>query len=369
MNIVLLCRSLNVGGSERQLITLAKGLYQRGINVTVLVFYGGGVLENELRDCGVRVVDLRKRGRWDLAGFSRRVVLTLRELEPEIVYSFLGSANALAAVVAVFRPQARVVWGVRAAYVDLDRYDWLSRATYQLERRLVRFADLIICNSCAGMEYAAMHGFPKEKMHVVPNGIDTNRFRPDVDSRAAVRSELGVSETDRLIGLVARLDPMKDHETFLRAAAMLGRERSECRFICVGDGPANYKVHLRQLAASLDLESRLIWCGNRHDMPDVYNALDIACSSSYGEGFSNAIAEAMACETPCVVTDVGDSATIVAGTGIVVPPRKPAALCDGLRLMLTRAPGLRSAARAAIIDRFSNEALVNNTLELLCRTE
>jgi glycosyltransferase involved in cell wall biosynthesis len=370
MKIALLCRSLNLGGTERQLVTLAKGFRQRGIDVTVLVFYGGGDLEKELHADGVRVIDLRKSGRWDLLPFFLRLRREVRELDPELVYGFLGPANMLSSLLRVFLPRLKIVWGVRAANVDLNQYDWLSGTTYHLERRLSRFADLIICNSKAGMEYAAAHGFPKKKMRVIPNGIDTDRFKPDSAARALVRDEFDIGDGERLIGLVGRLDPMKDHETFLRAAAILASARPDCRFLCVGDGPPAYKAHLQQLATSLGVESRLIWCGSRHDMPDVFNAMDIACSSSYGEGFSNVIGEGMACGIPYVVTDVGDSASIVEGTGLVVPARMPRELCEGLRLMLIKVgPELRVAARRSIIDRFTNEALVNNTLEMLCRLE
>src|SRR5438067_7863354 len=109
MNIVLLCRSLNVGGTERQLITLAKGFYRRGIKVTVLVFYGGGTLENELRDCGVTVVDLGKRRRWDFVLFFLRAARAIRKLKPEIVYGFLAPANALASLLRLVLPRMRVV--------------------------------------------------------------------------------------------------------------------------------------------------------------------------------------------------------------------------------------------------------------------
>jgi glycosyltransferase involved in cell wall biosynthesis len=368
VKVILLCRSLSVGGTERQLVTLAKGLRQHGIEIRVAVFYGGGVLENDLRDSGVEIIDLRKSRRWDLLAFFFRTVRIIRVLKPEIVYGFLAPANALATIVGWFIPKTRVVWGVRAAYVDLHRYDWVSRATYRLERLFAHFADLIICNSQAGLKYAAAHGFPKRTLRVVVNGIDTSKFRPDDSARTRIREEFGIGRSEHLVGLVARLDPMKDHETFLRAAAMLARSDSSCRFVCVGDGPETYKLQLKRLAADLELECRLIWCGARNDMPDVFNALDIACSSSYGEGFSNVIAEAMACGIPCVVTDVGDSASIVAGNGIVVPPRVPSALCEGMRQMLRTAPGLRGAASRSIRERFSNEAMVNNTLDLLCQT-
>jgi len=368
VRILLLCRSLDFGGTERQLVNLAKGLHQQGHEVAVMVFYANGVLEKELHESGIPVFDLHKSGRWDVLPFFVRAVRMVRKLKPGVIYGFLGTPNILAAFLKPVAPRTRVVWGVRASNVDLDRYDWLSRLSYRIECQLSRVADVIICNSRAGLEYAAAHGFPRGRMTVIPNGIDIERFKPDAAARDRIRAEWGVAENEILIGLVARLDPMKDHSTFFRAAAMLAQESLDVRFVCVGDGSGPYKDELYHLVSELGLDGRLIWAGARHDMSAVYNALDITASSSYTEGFPNTIAEAMACGVPCVVTDVGDSAIIVGGSGGVVSPASPEALCEGFRLMLKRlGPDLRDAARGLIVNRFTTTALVANTLEALCR--
>ena len=369
MKILFLCRSLVIGGTERQLVTLAKGLQQQGHDVTVAVFYVGGPLERELHESGIPVFDLRKSSRWDVLPFFIRLVRVVWKAKPRVIYGFLGTPNILTAFLKPFFPKIRMVWGVRASNMDLNRYDWLTRLSYSIECRLSRFADLIICNSRAGLEYAAAHGFPKAKMTVIPNGVDTERFKPVAVARERVRAEWGIREKEILIGLVARIDPMKDHPTFLRAAAMLAQERPDIRFVCVGDGSEPYKSESRQLANELGLDGRLIWAGARHDMPAIYNALDIASSpSSFGEGFSNTITEAMACGVPCVVTDVGDSVLIAGGTGVVVPPARPDALCEGFRLMLKRlGPDIRDAARTSIVNRFTNDLLVTNSIRALYR--
>jgi len=367
VKILLLCRSLAVGGTERQIIVLAKGLHQRGHEVTVMVFYPNGALVKELHESGIPVFDLRKSGRWDVFPFLVRVLRAVWKLKPRVIYGFLVTPNILTVFLKPIFPSARVVWGVRASNVDLDRYDWLLRLSCRIECWLSRFADLIICNSLAGLEYAAAYGFPRGRMTVIPNGIDTERFKTDAVARKRLRAEWGIAENEILIGLVARLDPMKDHPTFLRAAATLAQERLDVRFVCVGDGSEPYKGELHRLASELGLDGRLIWTGTRHDMPAVCSALDIATSSSYGEGFSNTIAEAMACGVPCVVTDVGDSALIVGDSGSVVPPSMPDALCEGFRLMLKRlGPDIQDAARSWIVNRHTNNVLVNNTVAVLC---
>lgn len=368
MKIVILCHSLCVGGAERQITILAKGLQQLGHEIVVAVFYAGGALEKDLNASGIRILDLEKSGRWDNIFFFGRLVNAVNLFKPDSIYSFMFTPNILTVLLKPLFSEIKVVWGVRSSKVDLDRYDWLYRLTYRVECLLSRFADVIICNSAAGMEYAAKHGFPKKLMTVIPNGIDLKVFKPDPEARQRLRKEWGVNKDELLIGLVARLDPMKDHPTFLHAAALLAQQRKKVRFVCVGNGSEPYRSELFSLARKLCLDERLQWIGSRFDMPAVCNAFDIACSSSCGEGFSNTIIEAMACGVPCVVTDVGDSAVIVGENGVVVQPASPEALRDAFVLLLNKVSlELSVAARTSIEERYSNERLVANTAEVLCK--
>jgi glycosyltransferase involved in cell wall biosynthesis len=362
LTITLLIRSLAYGGSERQLVALAKELHKRQHAVVVAVFYSGGSLEKELRKAGVTVRELNKQGRWDIIGFLLRFVRLLYEEKPDTLYGFFGTPNILTVLLKPIFPCIRMVWGVRGSYLDFARYDWLAGLHYKVERRLSRFADLIIVNSRAGLDHAIANGFPKNRMVVIPNGIDTERFRPDPGARQRVRAEWGVTESEKLVGLVGRLHPMKDHPTFLRAAARLLQEREGVRFVCVGDGPAGYQRELHVLGEKLGLVQRLIWAGARGDMPAVYNALDIATSSSYGEGFPNVVGEAMSCGVSCVVTDVGDSAWIVGETGVVVPPKNPEALAAGWEASLARdGSEMALKARLRVEENFSVGQMVEQT--------
>jgi glycosyltransferase involved in cell wall biosynthesis len=367
VKILILIRALTAGGAERQVAVLARGLRRQGHDVKVAVFYGGGVLEADLDHADVPLIDLGKKGRWDTLGFLWRLVRMIRRERPDVIYSWLPVANILTVLLKPLFPRVKVVWALCASNMDLDRYDWLLRLTTRIEARLAAAARVIISNSYSGRDYAIEDGFPEAKLKVVPNGIDTLRFRPDREAGARVRAEWGIGDDESLIGLVGRLDPMKGHACFLQAAALLRARRSGMRFVCVGDGPEHYRESLRTLAGQLGLGDRLIWAGTRTDMPAVYNALDMAVSASaYGEGLPNMLGEAMACGTPCVVTRVGDSAWVVGETGVVVPPEDPAALADAWATMLRRIEeeraGLSRAARLRIEQNLSVEALVRNTL-------
>lgn len=362
MNIAFLIQSLESGGAERQLALLAQGLFDNGHTVTVIILRGGGRYESELQNAGVIVQSLEKQGRWDLIGPIRRLAKILFGLEPDILHGYMPVANVLARLVGSITPCKRVVFGVRASNMGLDQYDFVARWSYRIERFLARWADLIITNSDAGA--AIYRGLSSNSpVGVVPNGIDTERFCVMPTSDLNLRKDLGINQHDRVVGLVARLDPMKDIETFLNAIAILHRDEPNLQFLIVGDGPAAYKQHLLDLAASLGLTDRIVWRAYQSDMTAIYNLCDVtALSSAFGEGFPNTVAEAMACGVRCVVTDVGDAAAIVGETGLVVPPRQPEAMATAISELLE---GSNTASlpdpRARILSEYYVDAMVNRT--------
>jgi len=365
-SVLFLIRSLDVGGAERQTVTLATELARRGHRVHVAVFYGGGALEHELTNTGVIVTNLEKRGRGDAVAFMRRLVTLLRRLRPDALYTFLDGANVYGAVARRFARSTRLIWGIRSSLLEHRRYgldhDLLFRASIALSRG----ADMIVSNSHAGAEYHAGRGYPSKKIRVVPNGIDTDRFTPQPFAGRSLRAKLGIAPNVPLVGLVGRLDPVKDHATFFRAIARLQNRPQPVHAICAGSGPEAFAEQLRQQTEQLGIAPVVHWVKAAESMTALYAALDLLVCSSVGEGFPNAIAEAMACEVPCVVTDVGDSALIVAELGVVVPPRDDQSLADGIaRLLAAATPKWRAACRTRIVDNYGVSRLAERTADCL----
>lgn len=368
--VVFLARSLDAGGAERQLCNLAAGFARNGIRVAVFTFYPGGVWRPALEASGVRVVDIGKQGRWDIVHFLRRLFALLRKEAPAVLYSLLPVPNIISAVVKRRFPGIRVAWGVRASDMELSRYDRMWVWAGRLEAVLSGRPDVIVFNSRAGRDYHVQRGFPANRSVTIPNGIDTEYFRYDSVGRHAVRRDWQIANDEVLVGIVARLDPMKGHKVFLRAARLIANAAGESRFVCIGEGPAGYRERLVSLARCLGIERRMVWAGRRDDMPAVYSALDIVCSASlFGEGFPNAIAEAMACERVCVVTDVGDSRYIVGRKGRVVPKATPEVLAaevlEAISLGHDGWARTGGAARQRVIGEFGVGVLLQRTLEVL----
>ena len=362
LSVFLLTRSLTTGGAEQQLVALARGLCEGGHQVSIGVFYGGGPLERGLESAGMEIVDLGKSGRWDVVPFLLRTAAALRLRKPDVLYSFLGGANLVASAVRRSVPRTKLVWSVRNSEFDMSVDHWVARAGHRLEAALAHAPDAIIANSSAGRDFAVSRGFPAGRITIVPNGIDTDRFRPDPGLRAEQRGKLGLSEDEIAIGVLGRLNATKDHASFLRAAAAVHARQPNCRFLCVGSGPELER--LQRLAVDLGIADRVLFPGEL-DPAAALNAFDIACSSSITEGFSNALAEAMACGLPCAATDVGDSAMIVGDSGMVVPPASPADLAGAVERQIERLPAHDPAVpRARIVDNFSLAAMVDRTVEV-----
>jgi glycosyltransferase involved in cell wall biosynthesis len=370
VRIVFLIRSLTPGGAERQVVLLASALRKRGHGVTVLTLYSGGEWENDLRSADVAVRSFGKRSRWDLAGVLPWLVRELRRERPDLVHGYLPVCNLLASTARFFAPGCKVAWGERGSEIDDPRR--LGHVVQQMELRLSMLSDLIIANSDAGA--APYRNGRATHVFVIPNGIDTEVFAPAPEARVTARATVGAIGRDQgianekiLVGMVARIDPMKDHDTFLEAAALAARQREDLLFVCVGGGAPDLEGRLKTKTEELGLARRVIWVGERNDLPFFYNAFDlVTLPSAFGEGFPNAVGEAMACGLPCVVSDVGGSANVVGSTGIVVPARNPAALAEAWIAMLakltTSGPAMREAARQRILSHFSLDSLVDRSL-------
>lgn len=365
LKVMFLVRSLEYGGAERQLVVLAKALNDRGHAISVVTFYSGGALEPELRSTGVRVRSLEKRGRWDLASLVVRLPRVIREERPDVLHGYLGTPNIATTMVSPLFPGTPTVWGERASNMDLSHYDWLSRVSSDACRVLSRFPNLLIVNSRAGLKHATDRGYPPAKLVVIPNGIDTDRFAPDPIGGRRLRHEWNVGDGVRLVGLVSRFDPVKDHRTFLSAAADVARAREDVRFACVGDGDPQYRHAMQRLAHALGIADRVLWIGARSDVAAVYSALDVSCSSSASEGFPNAVGEAMACGVPCVVTDVGDCAWLVEDPRLIVPRGDSATLAERIELVLSLDPLERNRLcgelRNRVLAQFSVANLADAT--------
>ena len=366
MKILFLARQLNIGGAERQLVILANELASRGHEVVVASYYPGGALSAKLDTRRVRLISLEKRSRWDLFSLCVKVLRVMRQERPTVLHGWMHTQNLVATFVRIFHPKVKLFWCVRSSNLEMVQ-DVVERFQVWLQSRLSGFADCVVVNSMAGLEHSVSGGIAREKMLFIPNGIDTTVFYPDEAEGKRMRAAWGIIESTKIIGKVARFDPIKNHALFLKAAARIAAERSDVHFVCAGHGSVPYLKQLQELTRTLGIENKVHWIEASPDVRAVYNTLDVFCSASFSEGFPNVIGEAMACGRHCVVTDVGDSKLVVGGTGITVPSDDVDALTVGLREKLNASNALNLRARQRILENFTVTHLGDLTEQALLR--
>ncbi|MBM3585029.1 MAG: glycosyltransferase [Alphaproteobacteria bacterium] len=332
---------LGVGGAEAQLgrLLLAGGRFAHGASVVSLT--AGGAWAGRLRAAGIPVVELgMARGRPNGAALAALTRL-VRVERPAVVQGWMYHANVMATValfLAARRRSTRLIWGIRASDLDPAAYGRSFRVALRLSAWLARVPDVVSANAQAAIAAHEAHGVRPRRWAVVPNGVDGGAFRPDAAARVAVRQDLGIPRDAPVVIHVARLDPMKDHATLFAALDRVAGVHT----IIVGLG-----------TETLEPRPTLYRLGLRDDVARLMAAADVFVSSSaYGEGFSNALAEAMATGLVPVATDMGDARAIVGETGFVVPPRDPVALARAIGAALAE-PVRGAAARARVLERFT----------------
>lgn len=345
--VLHLITGLETGGAERTLVRVVTRLDMRRHRSVVVSMTGPGALGPVLVESGIELFSLgMRRGSPDPRGFVRFADI-VRRVRPDIVQTWLYHADLLG-VVGRFATGGRwrLFWNIRCA--DMTGFAVL--------RRLLAWSsaipELVVVNSLAGLRFHQDLGYAPRRWVHIPNGCDTAEFRFDAEGRRILRTQWGIADRQIAIGLAARYDPMKDHNNFLDAAALLSARDCQVVFILVGSGTDRLNRSLADAVARRGLSDRVRLLGPRDNMAPVYSAFDVATlTSAYGEGSPNVLIEAMACGVPCAATDCGDAAELLGPTGQIVPCRDPKALAAAWERLIATGRGGREALGQAARQR------------------
>ncbi|HZZ83170.1 MAG TPA: glycosyltransferase [Anaeromyxobacteraceae bacterium] len=368
MRVLHVITGLNLGGAEVMLHRLLQASARVDGAQEVVSLTDLGPVAERIKQLGIPTLAVGMR-RAPTPARLMELTRLIRAFQPDVVQTWMYHADLLGGLCARAAGRAPIAWGIHNNALDPGSSRrttyWTVAACARLSRSL---PDRIVCVSRAARDLHVAKGYDAGKMVVIPNGFDLEQFRPDQGEREALRTELGVEPSQLLVGLIARVDPQKDHLTFIRAAALLARRRREARFLLCGEGTAATSGALADAIAEAGLADRFHLLGRREDVRRVLNALDLCTLCSTSEAFPLVLGEAMACGLPCVATEVGDCAYLLGDAGRVVPPRDPAALARGWEeLLALGAAGRRRlglAARARIEAGFGISRIAALYLEL-----
>ncbi|PSF08084.1 glycosyl transferase family 1 [Marinobacter halophilus] len=365
MRVLHVITSLDSGGAEGVLARLCRADHSNAHHVISLM--DEGVYGLPLRRAGVQVYCAgMPRGKVTVKGLFR-LWLFIREARPDVIQTWMYHADFLGGLLGRLAGVRSIVWGIRNTDLEPGKS---SRSTILVAKLCARIsswlpARIAVCAEKAAEVHARL-GYCTGKMTVIPNGYDLARFKPLPSSAEVIRHEFQIPASDVLIGMVARFDPYKDHGNLISALEQLDERGVEFRCLLVGEGMDSGNSKLMKFIEDAGLEKRIILAGRRADIPVVMSALDLHVLSSLSEAFPNVIAEAMACGTPCVSTDVGDASLIVGDTGWIVPPGNSDKLAAAVQKAINEIldadewGSRKAAARTRIENRFSLKGMITS---------
>lgn len=289
----------------------------------------------------------------------------IKDNRPDVVQTWMYHADLIGGLVAKSLGVRKVFWNLRHSNFDSNHTKSSTIKIAKLNAKMSKvLPNKIICCAEGAVEAHTDLGYEKDKIVVIGNGYDLNTFKIDNDARKIIRNELDIGKKP-VLGMVGRYDPQKNHKGLIEALGVVKKEGYNFDLILVGrDLNRDNKILLKAIREH-DLFEEVHLLDQRNDIPSVMNALDIhVLSSSYGEGFPNVIAEAMACGTPCIATDIGDSKIIVNEYGSIVEPNNTkelsSAIMSNLDLMKNETVwnNLVLSSRRHITENFSIENMV-----------
>lgn len=367
MEIALFLSAWGNGGAERQFALMAEGLAARGHEVTAISVLPTGFhwkflchsesvntlcLYPESKD---KEITLKT-----LCGGISRLRKKIHCQPVDILYSGLTVGNFMAALAHPATSPGKLVWGIRNSTIEGS---WEKKALAMGSRFISKRPDMVISNSYAGQFFARRRGLLQAPHEVIPNGIDTNRFRPDLLQRDKLRSELGLPPNSFVITSIGRITPAKDHFTLLRALSLLRKVHPHIRLVCLGEGERSLQQSLQRETACLGIQDLVAWHPPSSNPERWHQIADLFCSTSCrGEGLSNSLAEAMACGIPVIATKTGDHARLLQGVGVVVPPKDPRALASAIdQYLRNRHHTSSESIRQKILHHYSLSTMIART--------
>ena len=357
IRIMHVITGLERGGAETMLTRLLLGLDRHAFAQSVVSLTTRGSYGDLVEASGAVLTTLGMSG---FVGMPRCLAVlcgVIREQQPAIVQTWLYHADFLGLVAARLVGGPSVAWNIRCAELSPDDVPSTTHRLISVLARLSNRPSAVLFNSNAGLHSHRNINYRPRFDLVIPNGFDLDEWYPDLNRRFNFRAEIGVHEKTFIVGMVARYHRIKDHRSFLEAAARIRSSGADVSFVLAGYGIDWSNQALVADIEALDLRDSVNLLGARNDMPAVMAGLDCLALTSRSEGFPNVIGEAMASGVPCVSTDAGDARLIVGDTGNIVPVADAVGLANAIIGLISTSRedriALAARCRARISEKFS----------------
>ncbi len=368
IKVVYVIDDLGLGGAQRQLTELVRAIdrsryqpYVVSLSTQRLAY------AKNIRELEIPLTLIEHEGIWSWRTLWQ-ILRLLQRVRPTVVHTWLFTADLYGRLAAWLTRVPVIVSAVRS--VD----PWKPRHYIFADRLLCNVTSAFTVNAQAiGEVLRKREGVEPSKLHTIYNGVDLSAFDPSIQD-GALRRHLGLDRVVRLVGIVGRLAPEKDHQTFLHSARLVVERHPDVRFLIVGNGPL--RSELDAMIRKLKLQAHVHMLESQQPITPIFAALDMVVVSSRYEGCCNVILEAMAMGKPVIATDVGGNPELVSHeeTGFLIPPGEPQAMAEAIERLLqqrSRAQYFGQQARRIVESRFNLKRMIDQTMALydalLCR--
>jgi glycosyltransferase involved in cell wall biosynthesis len=319
IRVLLVVPSLPAAGAEKMITRILPALDPARFQVSLVCTGEEGELFEELTAAGIEAHALHVGGKVNATRSLFRVIRHMRRVNPDVIITQGAGTTLIARVAAILnRVKHRVLW----VHTSIHKTGLPHRIADKL---LIPSTSIFLGVVETQRKYLSEDcHYPDRKIRIIRNGVDPKSF--DVGINRSALAEFGFDPGSKVVGMVARLHPVKDHATLFSAARIVLEAVPETQFLIIGDGPR--RAELMALCREVRIEDRVRFTGVRHDIGSLVRAIDVMVLSSHSESLPVAVLEAMACARPVVCTNVGGIAELVEhGTsGYLVAPRDPDAL-------------------------------------------
>jgi glycosyltransferase involved in cell wall biosynthesis len=359
VKIIHIIVGLNIGGAETMLYKLLKYSNREDFDYEVISLTDKGVFGPKIEELGIPVHSLgMKRGFITFSSLTKARSLVK---EAKIIQTWMYHADLIGLIIKT--KNQKLFWGIRHSNLERKNNKKLLFIIAKINAFLSKYVDLIISCSKNAADIHTKFGYDPSNMITVPNGFELDTFNDFPYSKNEVEIELKLPKNQPLMVHIGRWNVQKDYPNLIKAISLTKKENDEINFLLCGQGIEESNRELIELIKEYALEQNVYLLGRRDDIPKLLSAADGLISSSLGEGFSNVIGEAMACQTPCIVTDVGDSAYIVDNYGFIVPPGNPGKLAQAILEFVNKPEQEKKAMGRKARERVINEFEINKVVD------
>lgn len=355
--VIRVISDLPVGGVEGRLLALLPKLADK-YDIRVCCIRARGALAGDFEQAGIPVTVKYFRSRLHPVSIYK-LAAYMREEQIDIVHTHMYRPNISGVVAARLAKVPVIISQVH----NVDHWD--NKRQVFMDSLLTGWRDkVILVSKAVKQDYIEKTRIDPQKCEVIYNGVDTEKFK--LPNKAIhLKEKWGISPADKVVGIIARIVPQKDHLTFISAAEKVYRSLPKVRFLIIGEeeGKCGVKAQLKTQITEMGLGKQVIFTGSQKNIADILSIMDVSILSSLKEGFSNVILESMAAGVPMVATKVGGNAeAIIDGeTGFVIPPRSPQELAEAILNIL------QNDALAASMLKASLEQIKLFSLDTMCQ--